>query len=72
MEDKLATMTVEQRAALDKDLLKKEKKEDAKEEREKARIAVRFQCFAGESLGGELMVRFVLAVFRLPKLRSSG
>lgn len=41
LENKLATLTVEQREALDKDLAKKERKEDAKAEKEKARIAVR-------------------------------
>jgi hypothetical protein len=35
-------LTVEQRAALDKDLAKKEKKEEAKAEKEKAKLAVRF------------------------------
>jgi translation initiation factor 1 (eIF-1/SUI1) len=40
LEDKLATLSVEQREVLEKDLAKKEKKEDAKAEREKARIAV--------------------------------
>jgi hypothetical protein len=38
--EKLATLSVEQIAALDKDAVKKEKKEDAKAEREKKRIAV--------------------------------
>lgn len=38
--EKLATLSIEQREALDKDAVKKEKKEDAKAEREKARIAV--------------------------------
>jgi hypothetical protein len=39
LEDKLATLTVQQREALDKDLAKKEKKEEARGEKEKARIA---------------------------------
>ncbi|GAA5992804.1 hypothetical protein JCM11641_001045 [Rhodosporidiobolus odoratus] len=39
LEDKLAHLTVEQRAALDKDLAKKEKKEEAKAEKEAAKIA---------------------------------
>ncbi|BGP19063.1 hypothetical protein JCM10213_009227 [Rhodosporidiobolus nylandii] len=39
LEDKLAHLTVEQRAALDKDLAKKEKKEEQKAEKEKAKIA---------------------------------
>ncbi|KAL8281543.1 hypothetical protein RQP46_006227 [Phenoliferia psychrophenolica] len=38
LEDKLATLTVEQREALDKDLAKKERKEDAKAEKEKAKV----------------------------------
>jgi density-regulated protein DRP1 len=41
LEDKLANLTVEQREALDKDIAKKEKKEEAKAEKEKARVAVR-------------------------------
>ncbi|GAA6043064.1 hypothetical protein JCM8097_005145 [Rhodosporidiobolus ruineniae] len=39
LEDKLANLTVEQRAALDKDLAKKEKKEEQKAEKEKAKMA---------------------------------
>ncbi|TNY23378.1 putative RNA binding protein Tma22 [Rhodotorula diobovata] len=39
LEDKLANLTVEQRAALDKDLAKKEKKEEQKAEKEKAKQA---------------------------------
>ncbi|GAA5857360.1 hypothetical protein JCM8547_002241 [Rhodosporidiobolus lusitaniae] len=39
LEDKLANLTVEQRAALEKDLVKKEKKEEAKAEKEKAKLA---------------------------------
>lgn len=41
LDEKLATMSIEQKEALDKDAAKREKKEDAKAEREKARIAVR-------------------------------
>lgn len=40
LEDKLANLTVEQKAALEKDLAKKEKKEEIKAEKEKAKIAV--------------------------------
>jgi len=39
LEEKMATLTVEQREALDKDLSKRERKEEAKAEREKARLA---------------------------------
>ncbi|GAA6061427.1 hypothetical protein JCM10212_002008 [Sporobolomyces blumeae] len=39
LEDKLANLTVEQKAALEKDLAKKEKKEEIKAEKEKAKIA---------------------------------
>ncbi|GAA6000561.1 hypothetical protein JCM10207_004551 [Rhodosporidiobolus poonsookiae] len=39
LEDKLAHLTVEQKAALEKDLAKKEKKEEQKAEKEKAKIA---------------------------------
>lgn len=44
LEDKLANLTVEQREALDKDLAKREKKEEQKAEKEKAKIAVRPLC----------------------------
>ncbi|GAA5982672.1 hypothetical protein JCM5350_002143 [Sporobolomyces pararoseus] len=39
LEDKLANLTVEQKQALEKDLAKKEKKEEIKAEKEKAKIA---------------------------------
>ncbi|GAA5884975.1 hypothetical protein JCM6882_007177 [Rhodosporidiobolus microsporus] len=39
LEDKLANLTVEQREALEKDLAKKEKKDEAKAEKEKAKLA---------------------------------
>ncbi|GAA5998130.1 Tma22p [Rhodotorula paludigena] len=39
LEEKLANLTVEQREALDKDLAKREKKEEQKAEKEKAKIA---------------------------------
>lgn len=44
LEDKLAHLTVDQRKALEKDLAKKEKKEEAKAEKEKAKMSVR--CFS--------------------------
>lgn len=49
LEDKLANLTVEQRAALDKDLAKKEKKEEQKAEKEKAKQAVRCSVLATPS-----------------------
>lgn len=41
MGEKLATLSVDQQEALEKDSARKEKKEEAKAEREMARIAVR-------------------------------
>lgn len=40
LEDKLANLTVEQKEALEKDLAKKERKEEAKAEKEEARVKV--------------------------------
>lgn len=42
LEDKLSALTVEQREVLEKDLAKKERKDQAKAEREEAKLAVRY------------------------------